>query len=103
MLQVFAEPYNTLILDKKGFKNNIPDIPGLSPKKNIRAWVDRKLFIHNLGHASAAYAGHLFNPEFTYVYEALAVPEIHSLVRETMLQSANLLLIRYPMILPDQC
>jgi mannitol-1-phosphate 5-dehydrogenase len=96
MLQVFAEPYNTLILNKKGFKNNIPDIPGLSPKKNIRAWVDRKLFIHNLGHASAAYAGHLFNPEFTYVYEALAVPEIHRLVRETMLQSANLLLIRYP-------
>ena len=96
MLQVFAEPYNTLILDKKGFKNNIPDIPGLSPKENIKAWVDRKLFIHNLGHASAAYTGHLLNPGFTYVYEALAVPEIHRLVRETMLQSSDLLLTRYP-------
>ncbi|MFZ0280183.1 MAG: hypothetical protein WAL29_00930 [Bacteroidales bacterium] len=96
ILQVFAEPYNTLILDKKGFKNHIPEIPGLSPKENIKAWVDRKLFIHNLGHASAAYAGHLFNPGFTYVYEALAVPEIHRLVRETMLQSADLLLARYP-------
>ena len=96
MLQVFAEPYNTLILDKKGFKNPIPDIQGLSPKENIKAWVDRKLFIHNLGHASAAYSGHLFNPEFTYIYEALAVPEIHILVRETMLQSADLLLAKYP-------
>lgn len=96
ILQVFAEPYNNLILDKKGFKNHIPEIPGLSPKENIKAWVDRKLFIHNLGHASAAYAGHLFNPEFIYVYEALAVPEIHRLVRETMRQSADLLLTRYP-------
>jgi len=96
MLQVFAEPYNTLILDKKGFKNPIPDIAGLSPKENIKAWVDRKLFIHNLGHASAAYSGHLFNPEFIYIYEALAVAGIHNLVRETMLQSADHLLARYP-------
>ena len=25
-LQVFAEPYNTLILDKKGFRGEIPEI-----------------------------------------------------------------------------
>jgi len=31
-LQVFAEPYNTLILNKKGFKNPIPAIIGLAPK-----------------------------------------------------------------------
>ena len=55
LLQVFAEPYNTLILDKKAFRNQIPPLPGLAPKENIKAWVDRKLFIHNLGHATAAY------------------------------------------------
>jgi len=95
-LQVFAEPYNTLILDRFGFKNKIPDINGLSPKDNIKAWVDRKLFIHNLGHAAAAYLGYLFNREFVYIYEALSVSEIFRLVRETMLQSADLLLRRYP-------
>lgn len=31
-LIIFAEPYNTLIVDKGGFKGPIPDIPGLSPK-----------------------------------------------------------------------
>ena len=46
ILQVFAEPYNILILDKKAFKNSIPPIAGLSPKENIKAWVDRKL-IHS--------------------------------------------------------
>ena len=57
-LVVFAEPYNTLILDGKGFKSPIPEIKGLAPKSNIKAWVDRKAFIHNLGHATAAYYGY---------------------------------------------
>jgi len=96
MLQIFAEPYNTLILDKRAFKNPIPDIEGLAPKENMKAWVDRKLYIHNLGHATAAYLGYLSNPEFVYLYEALANEKIHRAVRETMLQSANILLKKYP-------
>ena len=77
ILQVFAEPYNTLILNKKGFKNPIPAINGLAPKENMKAWVDRKLFIHNLGHSAAAYIGYVHNPGFIYLYEVLAVPEIY--------------------------
>lgn len=96
LLQVFAEPYNNLILDKKAFKNPIPLIEGLSPKENMKAWVDRKLFIHNLGHAATAYIGFLYNPEFVFLYEALAVDEIKVQVRNTMLESAALLLNKYP-------
>jgi mannitol-1-phosphate 5-dehydrogenase len=96
ILQVFAEPYNTLILDKKAFKNPIPDVKGLAPKENMKAWVDRKLFIHNLGHAATAYLGHKYNNRFIYLYEALAVPEIYKQVRDTMLQAADVLLIKYP-------
>jgi mannitol-1-phosphate 5-dehydrogenase len=32
-LQVFAEPYNTLIVGKIGFKNPLPDIGFLAPKE----------------------------------------------------------------------
>jgi len=96
MLQIFAEPYNTLILDKQAFKNPIPVIEGLAAKENMKAWVDRKLFIHNLGHATAAYLGYLSNPEYVYLYEALANERIHRDVRDTMLQSANILLKVYP-------
>lgn len=96
MLQVFAEPYNTLILHKKAFKNPIPEIAGLAPKENIKAWVDRKLFIHNLGHAAAAYLGYRHNPGFIYLWEALEVPEIFTEVKATMQQSANALLKKYP-------
>ncbi len=96
ILQVFAEPYNTLILDKKGFKNPVPEVKGLAPKDNMKAWVDRKLFIHNLGHATTAYLGFLENPDFKYVYEVLAVPALKKQVRETMLQSGDTLMKMYP-------
>jgi len=96
ILQVFAEPYNTLILNKKGFLNPIPLIQGLAPKENMKAWVDRKLFIHNLGHSAAAYIGNFHNREFVYLYEALAVPEVLTHVREAMLQAADILLNKYP-------
>lgn len=96
ILQVFAEPYNTLIINKKGFRNGIPEVKGLAPRENMKAWVDRKLFIHNLGHSAAAYLGYLYNPDFTYLYEALAVPEILKFVRAAMLQSADILLKMYP-------
>jgi mannitol-1-phosphate 5-dehydrogenase len=96
VLRVFAEPYNTLILDKKAFKNSIPEIKGLSPKENMKAWVDRKLFIHNLGHAATAYWGFFYDSGCRYVWEALEVPRIFLTVRDTMLQSAALLLKKYP-------
>lgn len=96
ILQVFAEPYNTLILDKLAFKNPIPEIEGLAPKDNMKAWVDRKLFIHNLGHSSAAYLGFLTHPTSTYLYEVLADKMLRETVRNTMLQAADILLKKYP-------
>jgi mannitol-1-phosphate 5-dehydrogenase len=95
-LMVFAEPYNTLILDGRGFKSPIPDVKGLAPKKNIKAWVDRKAFIHNLGHATAAYYGHFYHRDAIYMYEVLEDQKIYSLTKEVMLQSAAILLKVYP-------
>jgi mannitol-1-phosphate 5-dehydrogenase len=95
-LQVIAESYNSLIVAKHGFKNPVPDVEFLSPKENIKAWVDRKLFIHNLGHATAAYLGFRKNPAWIYIYEALDDPEILEATRLTMLQSADILMALYP-------
>jgi mannitol-1-phosphate 5-dehydrogenase len=96
MLQIFAESYNTLILNKKAFKNPIPQIKGLAPKENMKAWVDRKLFIHNLGHAATAFIGYLYNPGFIYIYEALAIPEVNEKVIAAMLQASDILRKKYP-------
>lgn len=95
-LVIFAEPYNTLILDKKGFKGPIPDVAGLSPKENMKAWVDRKAFIHNMGHAASAYMGNFYYPRATYIYEILADKKIFNKIRQTMFQSADILHSLYP-------
>jgi mannitol-1-phosphate 5-dehydrogenase len=95
-LQVFAEPYNSLIVAKNGFKNGVPIVKDLAPKENIKAWVDRKLFIHNLGHATAAYLGFKKNPNWIFISEALADSEIYESTRQTMLQSADILMGLYP-------
>ena len=96
-LMVYAEPYNTLILDRKGFKSPIPDIKGLAPKDNIKAWVDRKAFIHNLGHATAAYYGFYQHPDAVYMYEVLDDNEVFRFTRDIMLQSADILKAAYPL------
>ena len=94
--QVFAEPYNTLIVDKKGFINPLPNIPGLAPKENMKAWVDRKSFIHNLGHAAAAYYGYLKYPGYKFLFELLADPDIKDFARSAMIQSGVILQKMYP-------
>jgi mannitol-1-phosphate 5-dehydrogenase len=95
-LLVYAEPYNTLILDKKAFKNLIPDVKGLAPKDNMKAWVDRKSHIHNFGHAAAAYAGFLADPSVQFMAEILKIHNVKKFTRSAMLQSANVLLKKYP-------
>ncbi len=95
-LVVFAEPYNTLIVDALGFKNGIPEVAGLNPKNNMKAWVDRKIFIHNLGHAVLSYQANYYYPELIYTWEALEIEHIKSITRETMLQSMDILMALYP-------
>ena len=95
-LIVYAEPYNTLILDRKGFKSPIPEIKGLAPKENIKAWVDRKAFIHNLGHATASYYGFYKHPEVEFMYEVLDDAGVLRFTRDVMLQSADILRTIYP-------
>jgi mannitol-1-phosphate 5-dehydrogenase len=95
-LQIFAEPYNTLILDRKGFKGEIPAIPGLALKDHMEAWVDRKAFIHNLGHATTAYAGYLKHPDSRYIHEVLEDKEVHDFARKVIKEAAAVLMAKYP-------
>lgn len=90
-LLIYAESYNDLIVDAKGFRNEIPQIKGLSPKQNMKAWVDRKLFIHNLGHAASAYFGNYYLPAKTYIWEVLEDDLIRKKVEDTMHEAGTVL------------
>ena len=91
-LQLFAEEYETLIVDRRGFRGPLPDISALHPVDPIAAYVDRKLFIHNLGHAAAAYLGYAA----ITIPEALALPNVEKIAREAMNEAADALIMEYP-------
>jgi mannitol-1-phosphate 5-dehydrogenase len=95
-LQLFAEPYDSLIVDGRGFRGRVPPLAGLVVVDDIAAYVDRKLFIHNLGHAASAYLGFLADPGITFVWQALELPGVADGVREAMRESARALAATYP-------
>jgi mannitol-1-phosphate 5-dehydrogenase len=95
-LLVYAEAYNTLVLDSTAFKGAMPDVPGLEPRANIKAYVDRKLFIHNMGHAVLGYVSHVFRNWYNYVWEAAADPDLYRISGEAMWESGRSLLREYP-------
>lgn len=95
-LQVFAEAYNTLICDAGAFRNPVPAVPGLEPKHNMKAYVDRKSFIHNFGHALCAYLGYVEEPSLVTTAEAVEHPRVGPAVRAGMWESARALIRVYP-------
>lgn len=95
-LLVYAEAYNTLILDKKGFRGPVPDIPELELKENMKPYVDRKLFIHNMGHGVLGYTSHVFYSQYRYVWEAAENEELFNVTRDAMWESGAALIYRYP-------
>lgn len=97
-LALFGEPYNTLILDRDGFLGEFPTSPHIKLVSPIKAYVDRKLFIHNLGHAATAYLGRAAHPERTFIWEVLEDREIGEQVREAMAQAARALEAQYPAV-----
>ena len=98
ILELKAEPYNELIVDKDGFKNPIPNVAPLHPVSPIGAYVDRKLFIHNLGHAATAYLGYLAHPHIETIAHVIEDENVSSLVRLAMVQSSDVLLELYPTV-----
>ncbi len=94
-LEVWGEAYNAIIADRSGFVGAVPDgIEGLQLKECFQAYVERKLYIHNLGHATCACHGFLRG--YKLICEAVADEAVRSETRAVMMGSAQALLRRYP-------
>ena len=98
-LRVCVEEYGFLPVDKAAFKGDIPQIENMVPFEPFDFYIKRKLYIHNMGHATCAYLGDLKG--LTYIYEAIAVPEIRIIVQNAMLESALALSRKYQVDLGD--
>ena len=85
-MRVCVEQYGFLPVDKAAFKGEVPEIKNMVPYEPFDFYIKRKLFIHNMGHATCAYLGGLLDLE--YIYQAIAIPEVRVLVQNAMLESA---------------
>ncbi|MFC1714297.1 mannitol-1-phosphate 5-dehydrogenase [Candidatus Poribacteria bacterium] len=95
-LLVWAEAYNLLYVAEAGFIGDIPHIDGMIARANFDAYVDRKLFIHNLGHAITAYLGYLHDPENLYIWKAIESEVVREIVESAMWESGRALIREYP-------
>ncbi|MBR2616077.1 MAG: mannitol dehydrogenase [Clostridia bacterium] len=92
-LRVCVEKYGFLPVDKDAFKGEIPEIRGMVPFSPFDFYLKRKLYVHNMGHATCAYLGGLLGLE--YIYEAIDRDEIYLIVRGAMEESARALSKKY--------
>ncbi|MFA7175068.1 MAG: mannitol-1-phosphate 5-dehydrogenase [Kiritimatiellia bacterium] len=94
-LALWAEAYNKIIADRNGFVGQVPaGIEGLELKDCFQAYVERKLYIHNLGHATCACYG--FQKKYELICDAVSDSEVLAETHGVMYESANALVKRWP-------
>lgn len=92
-LLVIVEPYKHLPISKAAIKGEWNDIANIEPADNFQSFVDRKLYAHNAGHATAAYLGYLKG--YKFVWEAMGDEQIAKDVRAAMEETGRALVKKY--------
>lgn len=88
-LRVCVEEYAILPVDRAAFKGEIPDIANILPFSPFEFFIRRKLFVHNMGHALAAYVGNLSGCKT--LSQAISDPNVKLLTQRAMTESAQAL------------
>ena len=92
-LLVTVEEFSEWIVDETQFKGQIPAIGGMEKTNNLMAFVERKLFTLNTGHATTSYFGKLKG--YRFVKESIEDEGIKADVKATMQESGAVLIKRY--------
>jgi len=92
-LHVTVEAYAFLPVDRAAFVGEPPEIEGLIPYAPFAFYEERKLYLHNMGHAICAYLGMREGHET--IASAIAVPGIRLLVQSAMTESAAMLSVKF--------
>ncbi|TCP93209.1 D-mannitol 1-phosphate 5-dehydrogenase [Cricetibacter osteomyelitidis] len=92
-LLVTVEEFSEWIVDKTQFKGDIPHINGMEKTDNLMAFIERKLFTLNTGHAVTAYVGK--QKGYQFVRESIEDESIKTFVKSVMQESGAVLIKRY--------
>lgn len=93
ILDVVVENFYEWNVEEKAFKGEIPKIDGMNLADNLMAYIERKLFTLNTGHAITAYFGYLKG--YNTVDESIKDEVIHDLVKKAMIESGQGLIAKY--------
>jgi len=92
-LLVKVEPYAEWDVDSKGVVGEIPAIKGMTLVDNLGAYIERKLFTVNTGHASIAYLA--YQKGYTDMSTAMQDKEIVDAARAVWAETSALLIDKY--------
>ncbi len=93
-LSIAVEEYGVLPVDKAAFKGEVINVKNIVPFTPFHYYVERKLYIHNMGHAICAYLGKaMFGDE--YIYQSIERPIVRIIVEDAMIESAMALSKKY--------
>lgn len=86
-LDVAVEEFFEWDVERSSFAGPVPEIKGMTPVDNLLAYVERKLFTLNTGHATAAYLGKIKG--ISTIGECVADPGVAAIVKAAMQQSGE--------------
>jgi mannitol-1-phosphate 5-dehydrogenase len=92
-LDVLVEPFYEWTIDRTGFVGDIPAIKEAHYVDNLDAYIERKLFTVNTGHAAAAYYG--YEKGYKTVQEAMADEKIRMDLKQVLQETGDLLIEKY--------
>lgn len=92
-LDVTVENYYEWNVEEAGFKGEIPEIEGMNLVGNLEAYIERKLFTLNTGHASTAYLGSIKG--YNTIDQSINDTEIEEQVRKIMQESGEALIAKF--------
>lgn len=93
ILDVVVENYYEWNVEEKAFKGKIPNIDGMNLVDNLMAYIERKLFTLNTGHAITAYFGYLKG--YQTIEESIKDEIIYDFVKKAMVESGKGLIAKY--------
>lgn len=93
IIDVTVESFFEWNVEKSAFKHDIPNIEGMNLVDNLNAFLERKLFTLNTGHAITAYLGYLKN--YKTIDESIEDIEIETIVKNAMKESGYAICQKY--------
>ncbi|MEY8258770.1 mannitol-1-phosphate 5-dehydrogenase [Oscillospiraceae bacterium 50-60] len=87
ILDAAVERYCEWDVEAAAWKGEKPDIPGLTFADNLMAYLERKLFTLNSGHAICAYLGYLKG--YQSIKESVADPAVGAIVHAAISESGE--------------